>query len=406
MANTPLGAPLKESDLPENDGVLAFVTDWNKYKSNLLQGYVDVGPRPDCMGLGTMPRVQQLGMFAGTIRAAGGYPAYVVMPARELWKKYRLTKMQYGNPHFFISRSGANLRRVRYTDAKYDNRMVISEFFTTYIIEAIFEYIQYIARGQKNNVYMKTIDTTEDTAEVKRLMSALNISDLDGSLELTAYQPDGFKTPAFNRLVLRIHEEIFRLDIKNVGQLTRALWPLVDEFMTETLRSNIIPCNTAHRHVDSIEKCRQFGFLVARLWAMMSDRLQWRMLYGGTYAAINMQSDFTAEQEYIIQPNRRTCQLHLEFPPGTVIIYPRELGTTAPETAAATRLAKTRGVFIFDSLGRGGMDTFSPGQLSDAYQEMMKFPFYSAYVVSNFADRTKYSSGPNEWMDWVRSQNY
>ena len=89
-----------------------------------------------------------------------------------------------------------------------------------------------------------------------------------------------------------------------------------------------------------------------------------------------------------------------------MIIYPRELGVTVPDTAAATRLAKTRGVFIFDSLGRGGMDTFSPGQLADTYSEMFKLPFYSARAVYNFADRTAYSRGPNEWMDWVRAQGY
>ncbi len=408
MAKTALGAPLKESELPANDGVLTFVTDWNKYKNNLMQGYVDVGPRPDCMGLGTMPRFEQVKHFAGVIRAAGSIPVFVTMPAKELWQCYRLTHMLYGNPHFFISRTGANLRRVRYTDSKYENRIVISEYFTTYLVEAIFQYIRYIAQGD-TNTYMQKIDTSKDTEEMQRIIRALNIdpTTLNSSLEITDRTPDGFKTPAFNRLVLRVHEEIFRLDIKNLGQLTRALWPLVDEFMSETLRSGLAPCNTASRHVDRVNACRVFVSVVSRMWGAFSDRFQWRMLYGAVYTAINMQTDYTAEDEYIIQPNRKTCQLHLEFPPGTTIFYPWDAGVSAPEIAAMSRLAKTKGVFIFDAIDRDGFPaSWIRSQMYDVYEKLFNFGSFARNNAPRFTQRYKYTTDFNYWMDWVRKQNF
>ena len=405
MSNTALGAPLKQTDLPENDGVLAFVTDWEKYEDNLLQGYVDIGPRPDCMGLGVSPSVNQLGTFARAIERSGGSPVYVVMPALELWKKYRLTKMLYGNPDFFISKSGVNLRRVRYTDPEYADPMLVSTFFSTYIIDRLFSYIRYISKGNKWTS-MPDVDSSEDTKEINRLLKLLNVSELDGSLEITSYKPEGFYTPAFNQFALRVHNEVFKKKINNVGQMTNALWPLIEEFMVATLRSGQIPCSTSNRLASDLDKCRVFGMTIVRLWTMMSDKLQYRMLYGATYSAINEQSSFASEKEYIIQPNRKTCTLRLYFPPGTVIAYPKALGVTDYQLKQASELSITRGVFVMDSLSRDGVGYYSHGRMVDMYNELFKLSFSFRSEIPKFVYRSKLTSEPNLWMEWIRSQQY
>jgi hypothetical protein len=309
------------------------------------------------------------------------------MPALELWKKYRLTKMLYGNPDFFISRTGTNLRRVRYTDPQYADPMLVSTFFSTYIIDNIFDYIKNISKNDKWTS-MPDVDSSEE------------------AIDITSYSPSGFHTPAFNQFAVRVHNEVFKKKINNVGQMTNVLWPLVEEFMVSTLRSGEIPCNTANRLASDIDKCRNFGMTIVRLWTMMSDKLQYKMLYGATYSAINRQSGFSNEQEYIIQPNRKTCTLRLYFPPGTVIVYPRELGVTDYQLKQASELARTRGVFITDSLYEGRIDEYSHGKIIDTYNGMFKLPFSFRYEIPKFVYRSGITIDPNKWMEWIRSQEY